>query len=85
MQDQQSKSSVASEAFESMVVSVEDSSRNYDQQKKLKPKIRQVNDFIVYHDEIIGQDGLGTIVKAQLASDLIDTRNDPASKIQVKP
>ena len=35
------------------------------------PKVRKVNGFIVYYDDIIGEGQFGTVVKAQLASDLL--------------
>ena len=35
------------------------------------PKIRKVNNYIIFFDEVIGQGQFGTVVKAQLASDLL--------------
>ena len=35
------------------------------------PKVRKVNNFIIFYDELIGKGQFGTVVKAQLASDLI--------------
>jgi len=35
------------------------------------PKIRKVNNYIIFYDEVIGQGQFGTVVKAQLASDLL--------------
>ena len=35
------------------------------------PKIRKVNNYIIFFDEVIGQGKFGTVVKAQLASDLL--------------
>lgn len=58
------QSSEASEAVQSMAVSVEDYASERDSDKKQMPKIREVNEFIIYYDEIICQDGLGTVVKA---------------------
>ena len=36
-----------------------------------KPRIRKVNGYIIYYDELIGQGQFGTVVKAQLASDVL--------------
>ena len=35
------------------------------------PKIRKVNNYIIFYDDIIGKGQFGTVVKAQLASDLL--------------
>ena len=35
------------------------------------PKIRKVNGYIIFYDDIIGQGQFGTVCKAQLASDLL--------------
>ena len=35
------------------------------------PKVRKVNGYIIFYDEVIGQGQFGTVVKAQLATDLL--------------
>ena len=39
---------------------------------KKVPKICKVNEYIVFYDEVLGWGQFGTVVKAQLASDLVD-------------
>ena len=47
------------------------SSRLSSNSKKNTPKIRKVNGYIIFYDEVIGRGQFGTVVKAQLASDLL--------------
>ena len=35
------------------------------------PKVRKVNGYIIFYDEVIGQGQFGTVVKAQLAADIL--------------
>ena len=39
------------------------------------PRIRRVNDYIIFFDEVLGIGEFGTVVKAQLASDLTDPQD----------
>lgn len=40
------------------------SSGIYSSSKKAPPKIRKVNDYIIFYDEILGKGQFGTVVKA---------------------
>ena len=35
------------------------------------PTIRKVNDYLVFYDEVLGKGQFGTVVKAQLAVDVL--------------
>ena len=37
----------------------------------IPPKIRKVNNYVIFYDEVIGKGAFGTMVKVQLAKDLI--------------
>ena len=53
--------------------------------RKQEPKIRRVNDFIVYFDEITSMDQLGTVVIAQKVADLLDENYPEHEKLVVRP
>ena len=48
---------------------------------KRQPKIRKVNGYIVYFDEIIGSGQFGRVVKAQMINELQERKNDQGQQI----
>ena len=51
----------------------------------VSPRIRRVNDYIIFFDEVLGIGEFGTVYKAQLASDLTDPQNSEAERLKVRP
>ena len=49
------------------------------------PKIRKVNEFIIFYDEVLGEGEFGIVVKAQKASDLDANQDSNAGKQVVAP
>ena len=39
------------------------------------PKIRKVNEYLIYYDEVLGKGQFGTVVKAQLATESSDAQD----------
>ena len=50
---------------------------------KKAPKIRKVNEYIIFYDEVLGEGQFGKVVKAQLASDLIDVQDSNTERQRV--
>ena len=42
--------------------------------------MRKVNDYIIFYDDVIGKGSFGTVVKAQLAADLMDKQGKGAQQ-----
>ena len=49
------------------------------------PKIRKVNEYIIFYDEVLGEGEFGIVVKAQRASDLDANQDSNAGKQIVAP
>lgn len=61
---------------------VEARSQKSSQRSRLNPKVakvRKVNNYIIFYNELIGEGQFGTVVKAQLAADLLSADNSAAS------
>ena len=45
----------------------------------------KVNDYVIFQDEVIGKGNYGTVVKAQKASDLVDTHQSTGLSLIIRP
>ena len=50
-----------------------------------QPKIRKLNEFIIFYDEVIGQGQFGLVVKAQLLSDLLEESKEAGEEQKQQP